>query len=63
MDSSNKPVSSDERELLEQAIAALEARRSLLGDEIVNVALSSMREKLAGLGRGIASHANHNNEN
>lgn len=52
MDSSNKPVSSDERELLEQAIAALETRRSLLGDEIVDVALASMREKLAGLKSG-----------
>ncbi len=44
----NEPVNSEERELLEQAIAALEGRRSLLGEEIVDVALASMREKLAG---------------
>ena len=52
MDSPNKPVVSEERELLEQAIAALEARRTLLGDEIVDVALASMREKLAGVEGG-----------
>lgn len=46
MDSTNRPVSTEERELLEQAIAALEARRSLLGDKIADVALASMREKL-----------------
>jgi len=53
MTSSNKPVYTEEREMLEQAIAALEARRSLLGDEIVDVALVSMREKLAGIRGGV----------
>ena len=53
MDSSNKSVSSNEHKRLEQAIAAIEAKRSLLGDEIVDVALASMREKLAGLRNGI----------
>lgn len=53
MDSSNNPVFSEERKLLEQAIATLESRRSLLGDETVDAALTSMREKLAGLEGGI----------
>ena len=54
MDFSKKPVKLDERERLEQAIAALESRRSLLGEEIAQVALASMREKLATLmGGGI----------
>lgn len=52
MDSSNKRVFTDERELLERAIAALESKRSLLGDEIVDVALASMREKLTGVLEG-----------
>ncbi|MCW5853643.1 MAG: hypothetical protein KIT87_26490, partial [Anaerolineae bacterium] len=34
---------------LEQAIAALEAQRAILGDAIVNTALAPMREKLAAL--------------
>ncbi len=55
MDSPRKPANPEERELLEQAIAALEIRRSLLGDEIVDVALASMREKLAGLRGGSSS--------
>ncbi len=38
-----------EREQLEQAIAALEAQRAILGDAVVNAALSPMREKLAAL--------------
>ena len=37
------------------AIAALESRRSLLGDEIVDVALVSMREKLASKRGGISA--------
>ena len=45
----NKPDRSHERELLEQAIAALEASRCLLGDEVTDVAVASMREKLADL--------------
>jgi len=36
-----------EREQLEQAIAALEAQRAVLGDAVVEAALASMREKLA----------------
>ena len=52
MDLPNIPADPKERELLEQAIAALESRRSLLGDEIVDTALESMREKLAGLEAG-----------
>jgi class 3 adenylate cyclase/predicted ATPase len=52
MQPSNKPATLEERKLLEQAIAALETRRSLLGDKIVDVALASMREKLAGLKSG-----------
>ena len=49
MDSLNKPIRLDQHELLERAIAALESRRSLLGEEVVDIALASMREKLAGL--------------
>ncbi len=52
MDSQDKQVNLEERELLEQAIAILETRRSLLGDEIVDVALTSMREKLVSLKGG-----------
>src|SRR6266498_4907900 len=43
----NKTDIAKERENLEQAIAALEAKRSLLGDEVVDIAQASMREKLA----------------
>ncbi len=39
----------DEREQLEQAIAALEAQRATLGDAVVDVALGPMREKLAAM--------------
>src|SRR5215207_5734791 len=39
----------NEREQLEQAIAALESQRAILGDAIVHVALAPMREKLAAL--------------
>ena len=52
MDSSSEKVNLEERELLEQAIAVLETRRSLLGDDIVDAAITSMREKLAGLKDG-----------
>jgi predicted ATPase/class 3 adenylate cyclase len=37
----------NEREQLEQAIAALESQRAILGDAVVNAALAPMREKLA----------------
>ena len=39
----------NEREQLEQAIAALDAQRAILGDAVVNAALAPMREKLAAL--------------
>ncbi len=39
----------NEREQLEQAIAALEAQRALLGDAVVDVAVAPLREKLAAL--------------
>ncbi len=39
----------NEREQLEQAIAALEQQRAILGDAVVNAALAPMREKLAAL--------------
>ncbi len=38
-----------EKEKLEQAIAALEAQRSILGDEAVNTSISALREKLNSL--------------
>jgi len=52
MTSLNKPVDLQERELLKRAIAALETQRSLLGDDVVEIALASMREKLIGLDAG-----------
>ncbi len=39
----------DERQQLEQAIAALEAQRAVLGDAVVTTALAPLREKLAAL--------------
>src|SRR5689334_12141929 len=47
MDSMNKPIHSSQREQLEQAIAALESGRSLLGDQIVDVVGAVLRENLA----------------
>jgi hypothetical protein len=38
-----------EREQLEQAILALEKQREVLGDDVVDAALSTMREKLSAL--------------
>jgi class 3 adenylate cyclase/predicted ATPase len=52
MNSLDKPTRSKERADLEQAIAALEEKRSVLGSEIVDIAITSMREKLAGLSPG-----------
>ena len=52
MDTRNKPLNPNERILLERGIATLEANRSLLGDEVVDVALATMREKLAGMDAG-----------
>ncbi len=40
-----------ERERLERAIAALEAQRTTLGDEVVETALALLRERLATLER------------
>ncbi len=44
---------SQERENLKRAIEALEAQRAILGDQIVDIAQGSIREKLARLDRGI----------
>jgi predicted ATPase/class 3 adenylate cyclase len=44
----------NEVEQLEQAISALEAQRTVLGDAVVNAALAPMREKLAALQTHIA---------
>src|SRR6185436_6848481 len=49
MNKKKKPLDTNDRQLLDQAIAALEANRSLLGNEVVDTALASMREKLDGL--------------
>ena len=38
-----------EREQLEQAIAALEAQRAILGDAVVDASVAALREKLAAL--------------
>src|SRR5262245_29684468 len=43
---------SDELEELNQAIEVLETQRSTLGDQIVDIALAAMREKLARLSKG-----------
>lgn len=45
----HKPAYSKEREDLERAISALEARRSSLDDEAVDIAVATMREKLSEL--------------
>src|SRR6266498_1496149 len=48
---------SNEADDLHRAIEALDAQRSVLGDDVVDIAQRSMREKLARLNRGIrASH-------
>jgi predicted ATPase/class 3 adenylate cyclase len=54
MNFQKKSIDAKESRLLEQAIAALESRRSLLGDEIVDAALNAMREKLAGIHTHVA---------
>jgi predicted ATPase/class 3 adenylate cyclase len=43
---------SQEQEELHRAIQALEAQRSILGDEVVNIAQASIGERLARLGAG-----------
>lgn len=45
----------EEAEKLERAISALETQRTVLGDEIVDMAIGPLREKLASL-RVLASH-------
>jgi class 3 adenylate cyclase len=57
MNSQDKPTPPQERDQLEKAMAVLEAQRSMLGDEIADVALASMREKLARL--DAAPHIGH----
>ncbi len=49
MDFSNRSVPRNEHELLEQAMTVLESKRSLLGDEVVDIALAAMLEKMRGL--------------
>lgn len=44
----------DEIEKIEQAIQALEAQRTIIGDDVVNIALGPLREKLAVL---LTAHA------
>ncbi|HSG42785.1 MAG TPA: adenylate/guanylate cyclase domain-containing protein [Anaerolineales bacterium] len=53
MDSSKKPSTSDERTRLEQAIAALEAQRLSLGDDVADIAITSMQEKIVGIETGL----------
>ena len=53
MDSSNKTVDAKERELIEQAIATIEAQRSLLGGQVSDTAIASLREKLEALDAGV----------
>jgi class 3 adenylate cyclase/predicted ATPase len=52
MTSLNKPVEPQENQRLERLIAALESQRTLLGDKVTNVALSSLRGKLAAVASG-----------
>jgi class 3 adenylate cyclase len=52
MNSEDKTSQSEQREDLNRAIAALEAQRSILGDQIVEIAQASLREKLARLNTG-----------
>src|SRR6185503_9855829 len=46
MNSLDKPTHLKERDELEQAIAALEEKRSLLGAEIVDIAITAMAERM-----------------
>lgn len=48
MDNTNRTLHPHERALLERAIAALEANRQLLGDDVADVVLAALREKLSG---------------
>lgn len=51
------PPANNERKRLEHAIATLEARRSDLGDEVADVAVTTLREKLSAL--ETKKHASH----
>ncbi|HEX9838874.1 MAG TPA: adenylate/guanylate cyclase domain-containing protein [Anaerolineales bacterium] len=57
MNFEDKTSFSQERENLNQAIKALDAQRSILGDQIVEIAQASLREKLARLNMG--GHKSH----
>ena len=48
MNSLSNPTSHQDRELLERAIAALESNRALLGNDVVDFALATLREKITG---------------
>jgi predicted ATPase/class 3 adenylate cyclase len=52
MNIEDKTSQTKERENLNRAIAALEAQRSILGDQIVEIAQAALREKLARLTTG-----------
>src|SRR5262245_21723070 len=49
MNPAGESLTQSERNQLQLAMAALEEKRSLLGDEVVNLALESMQERLAQL--------------
>ena len=57
MNGENKTISSKEHETLQQAMEALEAQRTVLGDQTVDVALAAIQEKLAHLNKGIGIRA------
>ena len=44
----------NERDRFEQAIKALQAQRSILGDSVVDASIAAIREQLAGLERSAA---------
>src|SRR5690242_12430757 len=48
----HRPARPNDRELLEKAIAALESQRFLLGDEVTDIAMAALREKLVSLDTG-----------
>ena len=54
MNFEDKTDSSEERESLQQAIDALEAQRSVLGDHVVEISQAALREKLAHLNTGVS---------
>jgi len=48
MDSQNKSITPEVREVLKRAITILEAKRPQVGDKVAELVLASVREKLAG---------------